>query len=490
MAPYTLEVLNGSCRLPADTPPYIIKELDRAMAYLVEGHEHAPAFKKHFWDGREHLLKFNTKAGVYIFPAGLLPEVAKLPVIADLQLKDCRRPLGPRREFAWVGHTPRQYQTETVEAALQPRTAAGIDVAGRGLLNLPIRSGKTLMAARIQTILGYRALFVVPSDLLLRQTVNAFKSFLAPAPVGICGAGEWAPDWITVATIQTILANPARAAPLLASADILYVDEAHHLDAPKWREPLLACDARYKIGLSATLFTNKDIAAERSAIWLRAVTGPILHRVSMKQLMDAGFLVQPQILMYPIDKPNLGERVSWQRALDKLLVNNQYRNAAITDLVEDGTSQGRRVLVDTGRKDQMRAVHEMLKARRVRVRMIHGQTPSMERQNILAAFREGSIQALVGTVLGEGVDIPELDMVVNAEGQKSKEAAIQRMRNLTASEGKQEALFIDFADLTHPKLREHSRQRMELYKSMRGFRLRAVPVVDGKFKLPAPAAKL
>lgn len=487
MKPRTpLLVHNGFCRLAVTAPPKLIRALDLEMAYLVTGHEMAPAFKKKYWDGREHLLKFSKKENCYLLPTGLLSDMMKSTLIEDFDVIDKRRLPGPSLPMEWIGHEPRQHQIDAINAVLADR---GV-VSGRGLLNLPIRSGKTLTAANIIQRTGYKTVFVVPSDLLLEQTVNEFKKALNPAPVGVAGGGVWNPRWITVATNQTLISDLARTRALLAGVDLLIVDEAHHLEAPAWRQPLLMCDAQMKIGLSATIFSNKDIPNEQSAIWLKAACGPILHRVSMKSLIDLGLLVPPHIVMYQVTEPS-GKpfaKYSFGTVYKMLVEENFHRNQGIASLTQQGVDRGMRVLIDTGRTNQMRIIHDYIKARGVPVAMMHGKTLKTERRKQLARFRAGELKAIVGTVLGEGIDIPELEMVINAEGMKSKKAVIQRMRNLTPSEDKTSAIFIDFADMTHDTLREHSHERFKMYASIRGFKIH-VGKVDGKaFILPTVGA--
>ena len=309
--------------------------------------------------------------------------------------------------------------------------------------------------------------------------------------MGLVGGGEWRPDWITVATVQTLLARPEKASELLRGVDLLIMDEGHHLEAPEWRKPILASDAFYKLGLSATIWINPEEESERGAIWLKAATGPILHKVSMKRLMDEGHLVPPIIDVYPIEKPDgFPARASFAKAYKFLVAESEYRNSAIADLAEGAAIAGFRVLIDTGRLAQMTRLREMLRARGFECEAIHGKTPSKKRREILLEFRANKIQILVGTILGEGVDIPELEVVINAEAMKSKTAVIQRMRNLTECAGKTHAHMIDFADATHPILARHSAARLALYKGIRGFTVRSGKRDDGiqkfLFRVDAP----
>jgi superfamily II DNA or RNA helicase len=74
--------------------------------------------------------------------------------------------------------------------------------------------------------------------------------------------------------------------------------------------------------------------------------------------------------------------------------------------------------------------------------------------------RRGS-QVLFGTIVGEGVDMPELAVVINAEGVNSRVAVMRRLRNIPGSEGKWHAVVIDFADIGQCHLREHASDRLD-----------------------------
>lgn len=481
-----LRVTNTLCSFSGSAPTDFIRRVDRLTAFKIEGAQFVKAFKSGFWDGREHLVKKNKRTRLYEFPLGLLDELLKADLGQEVEVVDDRRRPAEHRELQWIGHEPREYQLEAEEAALADR---GI-FTGRGILHLPIRAGKTLIAARLFVRLGVRGLFIVPSDMLLLQTAKAFREAIGGASIGIVGAGTWEPGYITVATVQTLLARPEKASALLAGVDALVQDEAHHLEAPEWRKPVLFSDAYWKFGLSATLFVNRENPSEASSIWLRAATGPIVHKVSMKRLIEAGHLVPPDIYVYTIDKPeDYSDRISYRKAYEDLIVESEFRNKAIADLAEQAVYAGLRVLVDTGRLKQLARIVEMLRARGVKVEQITGKTHPNKRMDLVAAFRRREIHVIVGTVLGEGVDIPELEVVINAEAMKSKTAVIQRMRNLTECAGKTRAVMIDFWDMTHPVLTKHSVARSTLYKGIRGFNLHMGPKLDGRCTFVAGGAK-
>lgn len=467
---FRVELTNSLSRVWAS--PALIRALDQLTSYPIEGAQYSQAFKSKVWDGREHLLRRARKGDHHLIPTGILGELEDW--LADAEVVDKRRMPGERREFNWIGPPLREYQQQAIDAAIKDRGW----FTGRGLLNLPIRSGKTKLAAGLMCHLGFRTLFVVPSDLLLYQTVDALKEVMEPAPIGIVGAGEHKPDWITVATAQTLLARPKLAAKLLGESDLFIMDESHHLEGPAWRGLALKADAPYKLGLSATIFVSQLRDNAQSSIWLKACTGPILYRVSMNRLIRQGYLMRPRIVFYKFQHPVGTSKWNWQRVVKECLAQNRHRNCLIADLAERAAKKGKRVLIDTGRKDQMKSLRDYLLARDISVDIVHGGTPPQSRWGIIRKFQAGETQCLIGTVFGEGVDIPELEVVINAEGQKSATASIQRMRNLTPSEGKGEVLFIDIADLGQTHLAGHALERLKLYRGMRGFIVRVCKAGD------------
>lgn len=476
MVKFRIEVHNDLSRI-IDAPPRVLREIDRLTSYPIEGAQWTPAFKARLWDGKEHLLR-KSRQGYHLLPTGLLGEVAAELDLDAAEWADERRKPGSRAPLEWEGPELRDYQTEAVEAALAPRGPHGW-FGSRGLLNLPIRSGKTVIAAALIQRTGLRTLFAVPSDLLLYQSRDVFQRHLPGADVGLAGDGIWEDDRrIVVATVQSLLARKKRAAQLLAKSDLLIIDEAHHLEGPAWRALLLRSDAPLKIGLSATVFVSRVRACQRSSIWLKACTGPILHRVSMRRLIESGHVVRPRIVFYECEQP-IGSMWSWQKIARDLVARSTVRNDLIATIASRACARGMRTMIDTGRKDQMKELHLRCLKSELRSAMIHGATSSSKRRALIDALRAGELDVLVGTVLGEGIDIPELDCVINAEGQKSGKAAIQRMRNLTPSSTKNgEVLFVDVADVGNKVLAKHSLERLKLYMGIRGFRVQVGDLSD------------
>ena len=84
------------------------------------------------------------------------------------------------------------------------------------------------------------------------------------------------------------------------------------------------------------------------------------------------------------------------------------------------------------------------------------------------------MDVLLGNVLSEGIDLPCVNVVINAEGGKDDKVTVQRQRNLTIADGKTEAIFVDFLDETNPHLLKHSKARRKMYESESEFEVEVV----------------
>lgn len=464
-----IEVTNALSRVIGDAAE--LKALDEATSYPIDGAHFHPAYRAHQWDGREHLLRKARGKDYHMCPTGVLVDLDE-ELNSPIEFIDRRRRPTDRLELTWIGPPLREYQLRAIDKALEDR---GV-FTGLGMWNLPIRSGKTKTAAGMIQRTGLRTLFVVPSEMLLSQTAENLRECIEDAPIGIYGGGSHeADEWITIATAQSLLAKPAVAARLLSTCDLLFIDEAHHLEGEAWRSMLMRADAYYKIGLSATIFVSRVKQNNKASIWLKACTGPIIDRVSMNYLFQRGHLLPPQILFYRFQHGTPDQRdKDWQWVARERLAQNRLRNGMIVDLAQAAIGRKLRVLIDTGRKDQLKMIMGFARARGITAEFIDGETPSEMRKAIIKRFRAGETEMLAGTVFGEGVDIPELEVVINAEGQKTPTAAIQRMRNLTPSDGKTSVMFIDIADLNHKILGKHAIERLNLYRGLRGVKVKAI----------------
>lgn len=465
------------------------EHLSRRFAYPVEGAEYSEAFRARVWDGKVRLAS-KIKSGVK-YPSGIHNEVHDLltrrgfEVAVDDRRRDAAE-LPP--DVEWAVEPLRDYQLAAVEAAA---------ASDGGILRLPIRSGKTRTAGAIILRLGLRALFLVPADLLLDQTVEALGAALRGCKVtAVGGAEDDDTGDVVVCSVQALSAR--RGTPwyrwFIRQFGIVFFDEAHTgmTSRGEWQEAALEVDARYKFALSATVVVSRKQQSESAAIWLRGICGPTLHSLSMSELIerDPPVLVRPTIRFVRHDAPH--ERTkSWSATVVKRCITDcDERNNRLAAEALRYAKEGRRVLVDVARVGHGRLLADLI-ARGLppgRVAVLMGSASKSARKKTLDALRSGRVLVVVGTILGVGVDIPELEVVINAEGGKSWVAVVQRMRNLTLcpSMPDKRAIVVEPIDNHHAKLAEHTLERLRTYRQERAFRIEVEPAPA----TPPPKAKI
>ena len=326
-----------------------------------------------------------------------------------------------------------------------------------------------------------RTLFVVPSDLLVRQSAEKFEACLDGANVVVWDGVNHNEADVLVVTIQTlnsITGSTGRFDPsLLDPFGVVFYDETHHLTGvgEAWRKTAIGVPARIKFGLSATVEVSKRKSAksDKSSIWLRGICGPKLIDLSMSDLIERGFLVRPTIRFVRHHAPEVQAK-NWSESLYReAIAECKERNDRIVSEAVKFAKLGKRVLIDVARVYHAEELVERL-SRELgdqAVTMLVGRSTKEERQEGISRFIEGESPVIVGTILGEGVDIPAIDIVINAEGGKAKVSTVQRLRNLTLREGKTEAITIEFVDDHNPRFKKWTLERLRIYRKEPAFRI-------------------
>lgn len=453
-------IMSNSVSVLIDAPQNIREELEKRLVYKSKGYQYTQAYQDGRWDGNRSL--FWNRSG---FPTGLTSNVVGVVnsmgepcAVVDSRLKPEN---GPGLRF--YGQD-RDYQDVEKVCLL----------ATRGIINFATGSGKTAVAARIISRADVKTLYVVPTKELLYQTKDEFERFLG-IPVGIIGDGEFDfREFVTVATMQTLwslfrrgtLPRREKIDALIRHVDMLFIDEAQYLGADSFFKTVQTIDCYYKFGLTGTAFRADD-----AGILLQAATGRVIAKISSSDLIRAGVLANTTIRMYNVGSAGyLGQ--DWNSIYDKGVVHNSIRNAKIVELVEGFIQEGKSVMIIVKIIDHGYILQDMI---RESVYM-HGSRSSTERKMALDSFRKGLIKVLIGTkIYDEGVDIPSMDVLVLACGGSSPVKSIQRVgRALRKTSTKDNALIVDFMDISNRTLLRQSRDRLKAYSTESEFRIESI----------------
>jgi superfamily II DNA or RNA helicase len=222
-------------------------------------------------------------------------------------------------------------------------------------------------------------------------------------------------------------------------------------------------------------------------ILLPALTGPIVFHKTTSDLIDAGWLSRPSIIMPQITGNVFGYR--YQTIYNKSIVFNANRNKiGVTKIFEEVDQGHLSVAFFRNVAKHLPILRDMIfkKLDKSIVGEIHGITPGTKRIELLNKFRNHDLMLLllsVGTS-GEGFDLPgETEFGVNFVGGSS-EIMIRQLLGRLLRKPRDPVLndvdpsvefrvrYLDFYDDTHRMMRDQSDNRMNIYKSEPAFKFR------------------
>lgn len=343
----------------------------------------------------------------------------------------------------------------------------------------------TKTAGAIIKTLGLPTVMLVPSQMLLWQTVESLQECFPNEKIGVIGDSYSDTDrFITVATMQSLSlwkggkSKKGKVRPkdprydlVTTRADVVIVDEAHHIRGEsEWHKVVADFHARFRIALSATAYLDSEVEQGRGIIWLKGTIGPKRIDIDESRLIKAGYLMAQHVKMKRVNGPKKFKDWKWSMELQRLGIwNNVERNQMIVDAASESVARGARTIIVASKLEQTRHLQEMLYAAGVDHEAVTGKDSKFKRAEAVDEFVNGKLRCLVGTVLSEGIDIPSAEVVIVAGGGMDAKATMQRMRNMTVSEGKEKALLIDFYDAHNEYLEKHSKERLKVYRSIPEF---------------------
>lgn len=451
MESVNIKLQNIYSKIEGRLPMQVWEEVDRRTSFQVPGYYFSKLYKSGRWDGRKHLFWKISQ----LCPTGLAGYVCdalqyqKYPY----QVEDGRKkPKYIPQPLELRGIKLRDYQIEAINVGIR---------AGRGILDLAGGGGKTETIAGIIQVLGLPSLVITHRTELLYQTGTRIQNQTGII-VGYIGDGNWRPEKVTVAMIETLaMCERQELKKFLSRFDVLLIDETHLLAAKVFYNIIQSCPSYFRFGFSATPLMRDD---NRNLMVIGA-TGPIIFKVGAAQLIEEKVLAEPKVEFLRVDSglPITGE--SYQEIYDQGITDNKFRNSLILKKVKEHKRDQVLVLVRIikhGRNLQTLFTKEGVKSE-----FIWGDDEGDHRRNSLDDFKRRKLKVLVSSIiLKEGVDIPAIDVLIVASGAKSKITTLQSLgRALRRTKRKTKALIVDFTDYNNQYLLKHSKRRLEIYQN-------------------------
>ena len=361
----------------------------------------------------------------------------------------------PTTLLTWMRNSP-EYSPSTKELrpyqydASERLRDALLDM-GRGQLVLATGLGKTVIVAetvasliRDGRISDSRVLVLAHTRLLVDQLIQAFWFHLPRTVATHRYADQEVPsywDGITFATIQSVSRN----LDALPHFDLVVIDEAHHIGAATFQETIDSLRPRMLAGVTATPWRGDGYDIDR-------LLGPPLVKIGISEGLQAGYLsdVDYRLLADNLDWKFVQEASSHNYSLSqlnrKLILPTRDEEAAriATQIFKSEDRRAGVAYCPSGAHAKMFSA--TLRQFGFRAEAILHDTPPRERAKLMSRFRTGELQFVsVVDLFNEGVDVPDIDMIVFMRVTHSRRIFVQQLgRGLRVSPDKDRVIVLDF----------------------------------------------
>jgi len=269
---------------------------------------------------------------------------------------------------------------------------------------------------------------------------------------------------VTFAMVPTLTRERNLAA--MPKLDLLVIDEAHHAVADSYRRII---DHVRDANPDARIFGVTATPNRGDKKGLRAVFDNVADQVRLGELIASGHLVPPRTFVIDVGVQDKLRAVRKTVSdFDMSEVAEIMDHAPITEEVIrhwQEKAADRPTVVFCSTVAHAAHVAEAFNAAGIPTGLIHGDLPSEERRNILAAFAKGEIRVITNVaVLTEGFDHPPISCVVLLRPSSYKSTMIQMvgrgLRTVDPAEHpgvvKTDCVVLDFgtSSLTHGTLEQ------------------------------------
>ena len=333
----------------------------------------------------------------------------------------------------------RPYQIDVIDE-FERTVAAG---SRQVLCVAPTGSGKTIIGAAIikQFVAKWQNVMVLAHRReIISQTSEKLTAHGIRHGIIQAGISPRPMERVQVASIQTLWSRAMRSDVMdLPPADLLVIDEGHHCPAQTYRKIIEAYPDAILLGLTAT-------PCRGDGRGLGGIFETILECPQVAELIKGAYLVKTRTYA-PIDPDLRGVKVQAGDFVESQLAERMDRPKLVGDIVTHWHKYGehRRTVAfacSVGHSIHIR--DEFLKSG-VHAAHIDGNTPMVERDDILAKLGSGEIDLVTNCmVLTEGWDMPEIGCCILARPTKKMGLYRQMVgRVLRPAANKPDAIILD-----------------------------------------------
>jgi superfamily II DNA or RNA helicase len=356
----------------------------------------------------------------------------------------------------------RDYQINSIKAWI-----SDINTVGAGIIKAPTGSGKSVIAilASIQILKNKsnsKIVYAVNSTTLLKQFQNFAKRedlpfLLVSGELDETKKGQKS-DFIALSISyyysQKRQNKHEKLKELVSNADLIILDEAHHVPASMAKSLLLDSPNSLRLGLTAT-----PIREDGRDMEIQGLLGRISYSIDYQELVQKHYLVPLEYIQFT---PKISEKIrdklktieqsyadqpfaKLYSATLRMFEQSPYTNQQIVSKIKELNRFPALVIVR--RIAIARKLSELLNQEGIVSDWVSSKTSLEERMQKIENLKNGKLKVLVSTSLAdEGLDIPQLSLVVLMSQGKSRIKLIQRIgRVMRPYSGKSKGYVLDIA---------------------------------------------
>lgn len=488
----TINVENVECKFSTSPSDEVVEAIRLELRYENEANN--PFMRKKFAKKKIEIAeyKYLYDKRKRSFPTGLLQEVVKIldKFKVEYKIVDQRKNYPILNPTKLATYVLRDYQIYAEQEALKHMNC---------MIRIATGGGKTaIMASLCAKLNGYKIVILLRRQMLMTQTIKVFERELG-IEIGQIGAGVVDIKDVTIAMVPTLArsidpkwkfspddetdgeddktklseADKESIRQYISSCQVAIVDECHSLGSNTAQLIMnYAKTARYRMGFSASPWRDdgKDIL-------LSAATGPRVVDIDASYLIQRDFLVPPYIYFFKTPPTRIPPHIQgkYQDVYREFIVDNMERNALIVSKAIEAYERFEKVLILVQQIDHGELFLKFFESQGVYAAFISGSKTAVTREEFMEQFKQRSRSILIGSngTMSEGIDIPEITVVINASGGKSSVQYYQKIgRALRLCEDKKRCTIVDFLDQNIKFMNKHANARIRLIKSESEYKLK------------------
>lgn len=355
-------------------------------------------------------------------------------------------------QIKWLPETIRDYQKTAVEKLFTYKRATCVMATGLG------KSIVIQALCKNFEIAGKRVCVVVPTEELVKQMTKTIEC--------VCNTTSAGGGKNPKSGANVLVTTAASAIKYIDIYDAVIIDESHRSSAKTWENLLLAAiNAEYVYNLTATPFRSDGMD-----LGIHAFGGPTIYNLDVVFGVKNGWLAKPEIFFVNIKPKNFNQdpfvippTKNAQVAYKILTQRPEVINFIIKN-VKKVIAENKKCLI----------LYKTVKAGQFLAKIlkengIHCGLASSNTKKVIQDFRDNKIRVMISNdkLVGEGVDIPDADILFNLIQNSSNTTTFQVSgRVLRMSPGKIKGTIIDVCIHGYSQFENAGEKRKAVYKKM------------------------